>query len=130
MTRARGLEGDALLAVIWRTRQSRAAFGNSSGSPDTLWPIFLPLTLLFWDVNVRVTNIAAWRSASVAVSENTLWPNLNETSSRWKGLMSELEPAYYSGMRRKKYVTILMTHLDWSKRSHEAATMLEICQKT
>ena len=59
MTRDRGVEGEALLSLRWRTRQSRADFGHRSGSPEALWPIFLPLTPLLCVVNASVTNVAA-----------------------------------------------------------------------
>ena len=59
IARSRGVEGDTLLYIKWKTRRIRAAFGHSSGSPEALWPILLPLTPLFWVTNVSVTNVAA-----------------------------------------------------------------------
>ena len=43
MKRARGLEGVALLALGWRTRQSMEYLGHRSGSPEDLWLILFPL---------------------------------------------------------------------------------------
>ena len=40
MERDRGVERGVLLALIRRTQLSREAFGNRSGSPETLWLIF------------------------------------------------------------------------------------------
>ena len=82
--------------------------GHRSGSPETLWPFFLPLTPFFWDVNVRVTDVAAWRLASVEVAAKTLHTQLNETSLICKGLISDFDPVYSPGRKRKKYATIIM----------------------
>ena len=92
MTWARGAKGGGLLDFIWRTFPSRAAFGHRSGSPETLWHIFLSLTLFFWYVKVRFMNVVAQISASVAVAANTLRMHLNMTPLRRKGVMSYLDP--------------------------------------
>ena len=73
-----------------------------------MWPFFLPLTLFFWDVNVRVTDVAAWRLASVEVAAKTLRPQLNETSLICKGLISDFDTVYSPVRKRKKYATVIM----------------------
>ena len=52
----------------------------------------LPLTLLLWDVNVRVAKIAAWGLASMVVASKTQWTQLKLTSSRRNGMLSDLDP--------------------------------------
>ena len=52
---------------------------------------------------MRVTIVADWRSSSVVVSAKLLRTQLNGTSLRRKGVMSDLEPVYFPGQRRKKY---------------------------
>ena len=91
MTWAKGVEGGALLALRWRTRQSREDFGHTSTYPEALWPIFLSLTLLFCVINESVTNVAALRSASVDVSAKMIWPQLKDVSSLRKGALSSLD---------------------------------------
>ena len=44
VSRARGVEGGALLALRWKMRQIRVDFGHMSGSPEVLWPISWYLT--------------------------------------------------------------------------------------
>ena len=58
ITQDRGLEGTASLALRWRTRQSIAALGHMSGSPEALWPIFSTLTPFLCVVNVSIKNIS------------------------------------------------------------------------
>ena len=99
------MEGSDLLDLRWRMSQSRVAFGNTSGSPETLWPIFLPLTMFFCCVKVGVTNVVAWRSASVAVAAKTPWLYMNTTSLRREDVL------YYTGWSRKSYATILKPYL-------------------
>ena len=48
--------------------------GHMSSFPESLWLIFLPLTPFFCDLNIMVTNIVAWKSASVAVLANMRQP--------------------------------------------------------
>ena len=59
MKRDRSMEGVELLALRWRTRQSRSAFGHRSGSLESLWPILLPLTPFFCFMKVSVMNVVA-----------------------------------------------------------------------
>ena len=47
MTRAREMEGDALLSLRWRMCQIREDFGHMSRQPENLWPIFSLLTTFF-----------------------------------------------------------------------------------
>ena len=70
MTWDRGVERGAVFLQRWCVRLSRVALGHRSGSPEALWLICSPLTPLFWDVDVRVENIAFWRSSSVVVAAN------------------------------------------------------------
>ena len=104
----RGVEGSTPLALRWRIRQSRAALGGSSGSPEAFWPIFSPLTPFFCVVILIVTKVAAWRSAPVAVAANKLQPQLKVMSSRRKGVLSDLDPVYSPGRRRNNYSIIIM----------------------
>ena len=112
MTQDGGVEVGAEFLCRWRMRLRRSTFGHRSGSPDTLWPILFTHTPFLWDVNMRVTNVAAWRLASVAVAEKTLCPHMNAKSSRRKGVMTELYPVYSPGCRIKKYVIMIMAHSD------------------
>ena len=89
-------------------RRRREAFGHRGGSTETLWPFFLSLTPLFWDVNARVKNVVAWRLASVEVSVKTLSKQLNETSPRKKGVLKEFDPVYYPGRRRKNCAAMII----------------------
>ena len=88
MTRSMGVAGAALLALIYRTRQSRAVLGAQEWVARGFWPIFFPLTPFLCVVNVSITNVAAWRSASMAVAAKTLNPQPKAMSSRWKGVLS------------------------------------------
>ena len=110
ITWSRGVEGGALLALRWSMRHSRESLGNSSGSPESLWPIFSPLAPLFCVVKVSGTNFAAWRSVSVAVTAKTLQPQLKAMSSRRKVVLSDLDPMYSPGRRRNNYTIIIMLH--------------------
>ena len=130
MTWARWTEGRVLLALRWRKHQISTAFGNNSGSPDTLWHILSSRTPLFGYVKVRVTNVSDWRSASMEVAVKTLGPNMNAMFSRRKGLMSDLELVYYPGWKRNKYATISMLFSDRRMGSPEAEEMIEMCQGT
>ena len=91
MTRDREVEGGAFFDLVFRTLQSRAAFGHMSGFPEASWNIFSPLTPLFWVVKLSVTNFVALRLASVEVAANTLRPQMNATFLRQKGVLSELD---------------------------------------
>ena len=64
--------------------------------------------------------------ASVAVAVKTLRLQLNATSSRHKVVLSDLEPMQYHVRRRKKYVNMIMLHLDCRMVS---TTTLNICRK-
>ena len=79
---------------------------------------------------MRATNVAAWRSFSVAVSANTLSLQLNATSSRQKGVMSYLVRLYYPGQIIKNYVIMIMSHLAQRNRYPEAVSTLEIFRNT
>ena len=59
MPRDRGMEGNALLYIRWRTLQSRVAFVHRSEYPEALRHISLLLTPLFWVLNVSVTHVAS-----------------------------------------------------------------------
>ena len=65
----------------------------------------------------------------MAVAKKTLRPQMNAMSSRWKYVLSELEPVYSPGRRRNKYATIIMLHSSRRKEFYESAVMLDICQR-
>ena len=46
----------------------------------------------------------------MAVAAKMLWPHLNKTYLRQKGVMLNLDPVYYPGRRRNKYAIIIMSH--------------------
>ena len=64
--------------------------------------VFVPLTPLFWVVNVSVVKLADWRSLSVAVAANMLLPQLKSVSLRRNVVISDFEPVYLLGQRRNK----------------------------
>ena len=60
-------------------------------------PIFYPMTPFFWDVNIRVANMAVCRLDSEALVAKTLWPQMKVPYSRQKGVIYELDSVYYHG---------------------------------
>ena len=98
------------MSLRWRTLLSRSDLRHRSGLPETLWSIFSLLTPLFCVVNVSVTNVATWRSASAAVSAKMLRPQPKAMSSRQKGVLSDLAPVQSPGRRKRNYVIIIMLH--------------------
>ena len=107
------MEEGVQFLCIWGSIQRRVAWGNMSVSPDILWPIFLPLNPLFWDVKLRLTKVAAWRSSSVEVDEKTLWPYMNATS--------DLDTVHSLECMRNNYMIMIMSHSCRSTDSPEAA---------
>ena len=66
----------------------------------------------------------------MAVSANTLQPQLNVISLRMNGVLSYLDPVCSPGWRRKKYENNIMLHFAWRTGLLDALEKLEICQKT
>ena len=66
----------------------------------------------------------------MAVSANTLQPQLNVISLRLNGVLSYLDPVCSPGWRRKKYENKIMLHFAWRTGLLDALEKLEICQKT
>ena len=110
MTRARVVTGGSLISLKWRMCQNRVALGHRIGSPEALWIIFLSLTHFFCVINVSVTNVSDWRSASIYVAAKMLWSHLKAMYSEQKGALSDLDPVYSPGQRKKKYAIIVMLH--------------------
>ena len=55
------------------------------------------MTPFFWDVNIRVANMAVCRLDSEALVAKTLWPQMKVPYSRQKGVIYELDSVYYHG---------------------------------
>ena len=68
MTRYRGVYRGEMFSRIWSVFLKIVALGHRSGSPEAFWSTCLPLTPVFWDANIRVTNYAVWRLDSVVVA--------------------------------------------------------------
>ena len=97
-----------------------------SGSPESLWLIFLPLYLVFWEKNGRGANFAAWGLASVEMEAKTQRAHMKVTSLRRNGVLLDLDPLYSPGKRRNKYVIMIISHSACSTGSPEDEVMLEM----
>ena len=62
----------------------------------------------------------------MSVSTKTLRPQLKEMSSRQKGVMSDLDPVYSHGWRRKKYKILITSHSAWRMGYPKELEMVEI----
>ena len=59
-----------------------------------------------------------------------LWTQLNETSSRQNGVLSDLEPVHSTGQNRKKYATIIMSHSAKRMGFPKSVDMIDMCKRT
>ena len=92
MMRKRELDGCLLFSLRCSAFWRRTYLGQRRASPEDLWTIFSLQTLLFWNLNVIMMNVDAWRSVFVVVSANTCYLQLNIIPSIWKDVISDLEP--------------------------------------
>ena len=71
MMQYRGVDRGEVFLHRWSFHLRREDLGHRSEPPDVLREIFLPITMLFWGVTIRMTNVAAWRLSSSEVATNT-----------------------------------------------------------
>ena len=86
-----------------RTHHSSESFGKIRGLPNALCLILSSHTPLFWVVKVGMTCKVASGSSSVALVSNTRLLQLNTTSARKNGVLSELDPMFLPYHRMKNW---------------------------
>ena len=102
MTWASRVEGGDPRSLRCITCQRKDALGHNRGSLDDLCLIFPHLISFFWVVNVSMNKLETWRLLSMAVAAKMMRSQLKAVSSSQNGVISDLEPLYSPGHRRKK----------------------------
>ena len=91
-----------------------ASTGQSSGLPDLLRPMTSPRTPFFWEVKVRVANVAVRIVARGAASGSRRWPPTKScTSCIRNGVVSDFIAVYSPGRKRKKKASAIISAVAW-----------------